>query len=164
VKFGFILVLVGLSLEMFGALMLSIEAIGLERVEAWARSLGVWREQTAIERASDPRAIHKIQATFISIRTGLGILAGGAVGNGLDTVFGGQRQLVWGLFGMVTGALIAGYVIPLLIKYLISSVIFVLRFAEERTRVHRAGVIGFLFLLAGFTFQFIGTLIDGLMH
>jgi hypothetical protein len=164
VKFGFVLVLVGLSLEMFGALLLSVEAIGLDRVEAWARSLGVWREQTDIHKTADPRAIPKIQSYLIGINVGLGILAGGRVASGLDTMFGVQRQFVSGMCGAVIGGLIAAYVIPLLIKYLLSFVIFILRFAEQRTRVHRAGVIGFLFLLGGFTFQFIGTLIDGLIH
>lgn len=128
-----VLQLVGIAVELAAGFILSVEAIGVDRVGAWAS--GMYRFWDHVEKVP----------WYIGVPTLL--LMSGA----LTAVFGFST----GIAGTVLQLLIGWIVVGLGVTFAYGLVVFALAWSVETTKATRAGVIGFVLLTAGFGLQFV---------
>lgn len=157
-----ILVLGGMLLEIVGGFILSVEAIGLDRLASWINSLSLLHSDIAEDKKVRPFFSRGSQIPRIIC----GLCAGAGVYISVllsRKYFIDIQQIRWyqALYMSVAGGLIGGVLgVSLLLglEYGLRAVVFGLRRLEDKTRARSSGILGFLLLLLGFLLQFAGTL------
>jgi drug/metabolite transporter (DMT)-like permease len=163
-NFGASLILAGLCAEILGGLVLSIDAIGLDRVKKWSeRMTTIGRQATGREPAPrDSITRPGINRLLVAFCAPLGAMV-------VLYFFLPERTEAltmpwWKYILIVLGGGIAGPVAYFAVAYAILGVTTLLVFAEQRAERKTAGIVGFGALLIGFVLQFSGTLVDALRH
>lgn len=158
-----VLQLVGMLIEIVGAFILAADAIGLNRLRKWVKSLTHITAQLSQKEASNDSILKPSAARLVY--TGI-IAAGSGFGSWLST-----HPPTWAsyipnwlfrAFSIVAGGL-CGMLIFFVVVYSILALIGFINMVEVRARKRRAGLIGFLLLLVGFVSQFIGALGQALL-
>ena len=160
---GSILILAGLVSEILGCLTLSIDAIGIDRVERWMRSLTMFREVYSRQRERPKDSItrpgpHRIMfAGIVAIISGFAALFGSFIAIHPPTWLPYTPTIILiPLAGIVGGIL--GIAIQFAVVYAVLAIALLLKIAAERSERRTAGVVGFALLFIGFVIQFAGTL------
>ncbi len=153
--------LVGLLLDLVGAFLLAVEAIGLERIRSWQDRwvngpVAVLSGDKEMDERAAIRAWAWLPGLFGTVASGAGAGAGTAVALALDTL---GRSKWNGVVGAVLGGLVGFGAFPVAVR-LFRSVSRLVDQIEESTKKKGAvGLIGFLLLAFGFVFQAVGTLV-----
>jgi hypothetical protein len=152
---GYGLSLTGLVLDISGAFVLSLDAIGLDRVHAWTERFVQLRSE--IEEPNKPIGLRH-PARFISA---IGAGAGAGIGPLLHNYF--MKDQSWVsivLFSFLGG--ISAVMIGFGIIFIIRFVSILLTKIERKARERTVGGIGFVLLILGFLLQFVGTTLQAL--
>jgi hypothetical protein len=140
-----ILTLTGISLEIIGSFILSIEAIGFGRIEAWIQSL----KMIGFRSTKHPLAPGELPKSNLVLMWMVGFPVA-MVTFFLITHF----NLGWYSWILVLFQFIAIYVLNRLASAGLARIAKLLKLLEEKTQQRQAGILGFLFLLVGFMFEF----------
>jgi len=156
-------VLVGLILELAGAFLLAVEAIGIDRIRDWRR-LGAERASWVLEpkktgmmaRRSLEARLRWLPTILVGTASGLGAYAGGGLALFVKQHAGpAWLSILAGLAGITVGAFFIDAVVLVLrgITFLLGSVE---ASAERRT----IGISGFFFLAVGIALQVFGVFVE----
>lgn len=149
-----IFILIGLILEIAGAFILAADAIGLKRFAQWINFLLSTKEQlTGKQKVKDSIFKPSSGRITVAIICMLGSGVGYWVANKVQWI--NKPEIVAGIVGAIMGIIVL-----IIIIFILKIIIVTLHSIEIKTRKQTIGLIGFSFLLFGFIFQFIGTLID----
>jgi hypothetical protein len=151
------LVLVGLGVELLGALLLSVEAIGIDKVHSAITRVTSFRDFITSEHPTN---------TFLSpVRFYIAIV--GPLGGMLVVYFAFELYPSFSglsyLLAVIAGGLVCLFLVVGIVFMLTLFARF-LEYSEASTRNRTAGVAGFSILAVGITLQFTGTIMDGLMR
>ena len=153
-----LLFLAGLALEIFGAFILSAEAIGLDRLIKWVKSLTRLREELSGKREPrdsilKPSAGRLLFAGIAALGSGIGIRS---------AIYASERIASLPTWILALGAAVVGGCLGvILLRGLLHVLLIVsslLHSIEMRTRARTIGFLGFLLLFLGLVLQFAGTL------
>lgn len=151
------LTLAGLIIDLVGAFILSVEAIGIDRVQAWGDALRLF--------PNAPRAAGS--STFTDPRRILsGVLGGFGSAVGYWTYQYVAKHFATGVAVQMASAVlgaIAGMAGSLVVLAGCRAMALFLLHAQARARRQSAGTLGFAFLAIGFALQFAGTLMSALI-
>lgn len=157
--------LVGLLLEIIGAFLLAVEAIGLERIRTWRKEyFEAWfhiaksRQLVDTQRLATELNAKKVPAILVVIVCSFS----GGIGTWLIMLFDSLQLTGWlryaGLFvGFFGGVIIGYYGFPSLALFF-KAISNTLAWIEDRTQKGVIGLMGFCLLATGFSLQFIGML------
>lgn len=148
--------LIGMLVEIVGAFILAADAIGLSRLRKWVKSLAHITEQLSRnEKSNDsilkPSAARLIYAAITATGSGFGSWLSIHPPAWASSI----PHWLFVAISLVAGGL-CGMLIFFGVVYSILALIGFINVVEVRARKRRAGLIGFLLLLVGFVFQFIG--------
>jgi hypothetical protein len=150
------LILAGLGIELVGGLVLSAQAIGLKRINAFVEFLTDfafgWMGSEDVPEMRKGIA----QAISMLLLTGLWFFVLIYAFNHPEIFDDRSNWRIW-----VYGALIISGP-PIAIAFLLAFLSKLLSFAEAQEAKGTAGIVGFLLLLAGIALQFLGTIFDAL--
>ena len=149
---GVDLSLFGMIVEIIGALLLAVEAIGVDRVSNWAESSNSVAGAMANGVRGRPRGTTVVAFVFIAAAYFIGGLTSEKF-DWLATKAGYWRGAVGFLIGLFISYLtLEGFRIGLL------SLTRLLKRVSRMTKLRTAAIYGSLLLVAGFLLQFLGTL------
>jgi hypothetical protein len=153
-----ILVLAGQVVQIVASFILSIEAIGLDRVARWIRSLSFLRSDLIDEKG-------KILPSYFLFGLKIGDIFLAAFLVGWSGVFFCltiyfDKQLP---FGMLTLLGLGAFFVVTLTLYIIlhtllGMIISALQYVDSLSSQKTSGILGFLLLFIGFVLQFVGTM------
>lgn len=147
---GPILNLMGLALEISGAFILSIEAIGFGRIEGWIRSLKIVGFRSTKQRLA-PGELDYSNSVLLWL-VGVPVIL-------VEIILIFYLNLGWGSFIIVLLGFVAMYILNRVASICLARIADLLNFLEEKAQRREVGVLGFLFLFVGFIFEFAGTLL-----
>jgi hypothetical protein len=156
-KMDLTVLLVGLTVELLGALALSVEAIGLERVQHWRSILMAFRG----EMKDDYRLIGRRSwpGTLIhSIVSAAGI--GAAILLWIQVTHRVPSFDSWFLY---VAAAFGGLLSTELVRLVILLIAQFCKFMNEKVRSGSGGVVGFCVLASGIILQMVGTLMQAVI-
>jgi hypothetical protein len=153
------LVLIGLVVEIIACFILSIEAIGLDRVTRWTQALSLLRSDLTDEQKERPFFSRgsQIPRIFTGLTTGLSVVINYYYIRRSEAYLNWWQQYL----ALLIGSLVLGLVAASIYEgslYGLKATINALRAIESRSRARTSGILGFLLLLLGFILQFSGTL------
>lgn len=161
-----LLMLVGLIFEIFGAFILAVDAIGLERFDGWIAQLRGLRAEIAGEKKRGGSTFSDPRRFIAGIASAAGSVAGFTVFHYFplwtaqfsNTATHFAAALIGSVFAAVLGVFLTWAILMSL--HMLSTFLQKLR---NRAEIHAVGLLGFGLLFAGFVFQFSGTLGDMLI-
>jgi hypothetical protein len=151
-SFGAELSLVGMIAEIVGALLLAVDAIGVERVNRWAEAPGNVASKLADGFSIRPTLSSLVAIVLVILLLMVDVLIGRRLEWLIEWAgpWGGPLKLVLGISFGFTGMALLYRGLLLLTRMLHKASTM----TEERT----AGIYGSLLLVTGFALQFAGTL------
>jgi hypothetical protein len=141
---GLVLTLAGILVELVGGLLLSVDAIGPERVQRWMSSLLFLSKRVETYPRQSPWWLTLFLAFFVPLVVFLIF----------PFLVPAQSSGWW--TGLVAGFL-TNFILGFLALMLLGMASF-LKFAETNHATKRTGAIGFVILTVGFLLQFVGTI------
>ena len=148
-----IIILSGMALEIVGALLLAIDAIGVDRVRNWAGGPTVVRR--ILSGVSPETKRHSaILVAFILVVVAYAL--GGYAAAKLDWLFDGNPGMQ-GALGFLVGLGVALSALELF-RFLLLGITAVLLSATGMAERRTAAILGAVLLVVGFSMQFFGTL------
>ena len=141
-----VVTLSGLVLDIIGAFVLAIEAIGLDRVQEWGRRLTAFIESQRTRLVNQGVAVLVL---FVMITSGI-------FTSNLHQA-GTTNRIAIGLLWVLLAILLT-YAISFILGSIAHNLGAILLALQARARRQSVGLLGFGLLLVGFLLQFIGTL------
>lgn len=163
-----ILVLVGQVVQIVASFILSVEVIGLDRVEGWAKRLSLLHKDLRDLADDKGTRAHErpsvtlgrgIPGIIVSLAAAAGALGGHYVVRRFYPIpkFSDLRQDLL-IFAVSIVAGVFGIVLWQTTVYGLRAAIWGLRDLQSRSMARTSGILGFLLLLVGFVLQFVGTI------
>lgn len=143
-----------MALEIIGALLLAIDAIGVDRVKKWADGPALVRRLLLSGVQPEMRRAPGLLAAFILVV--IDYILGGYAAARLDWLFDGYPRKQ-GALGFLVGLAVALSALELfrfLLLGITNALLSVSSMAERKT----AAILGAVLLVVGFSMQFSGTL------
>jgi hypothetical protein len=161
------LVLIGLVVEIIACFILSLEAIGLERVVRWAKAISILRHKMLTSTEETDLPILSVSGCLIRGLYIFPVLGTGFIAFLVINYEQYMDSLPWHLGFVVAimgfpATMLVGLGLFLGLAWGFGVVALSLLKLEAGTRARSSGILGFLLLLLGFTLQFAGTLGQGL--
>jgi uncharacterized membrane protein (DUF2068 family) len=158
VSVSVIFVVIGQVLQVVAGFILSVEVIGLKRVDRWSRWLSILHKDVTTDDAR--RRFFSLRRQIPAIFTATGTMVITAINVQLMRRWGLDQNWTWFVWiGVVSGAgaLVTATVYELLMLTLRGTARG-LRAIHSRSRARTSGVLGFLLLLLGFLLESGGTI------
>ena len=156
-----ILVLVGQVVQVISGFILSVEAIGLDRVAKLANSLSLLHRDLVDEKQDRPFFSRGSQIPRLVVALSIGVVGTVCI-YVVRHMRPGIKLSSWGVvtLSVVVGLITAtvGATLWQALIYSLRGTVWGLRHIESRSTAKTSGVLGFLLLLLGFLLQFIGTI------
>jgi len=156
-----VLILIGLLVEVCGAFLLAVEAIGLDNIKAWRQRTLIGpsyvleaQHPVEIQRRAEKEQLRWLVWIIICLPSGVGGAVGTAIS--LSTRFNLPRWFIVPV-GLIIGALVGAF-LPDGVRFLLIGLTNVFTKIEESSKKGTIGLIGFIILASGILMQFVGTL------